>query len=60
MTELATITQHTATSGFTVARFQPGPAKEVHVTFTSQGHESEIKVSCPGGNPKPDIKERSI
>ncbi|MEV4498895.1 hypothetical protein AB0J84_24775, partial [Micromonospora arborensis] len=48
----------TLASGFRAEAYDPGPAKQVQVELTSAGHRSEIRVHCPNGSPKPQVKER--
>jgi serine/threonine-protein kinase len=46
-------------NGFTTTRWQPGPDREVRAVFESSTHESDIKVTCPDGQPRPNIRERA-
>ncbi len=46
--------------GYTIKDYDPGPANEVQVVFTSENHESEIKVRCPEGTPRPRVKETPL
>jgi serine/threonine-protein kinase len=44
-------------AGYTITDQDAGPASEVQVVLLSAANESEIKVKCKGGSPKPKIKE---
>ncbi|MEV1318563.1 protein kinase [Micromonospora arborensis] len=48
----------TLASGFRAEAYDPGPARQVQVELTSAEHRSEIRVHCPNGSPKPQVKER--
>lgn len=49
----------TPAPGYAAEAYDPGPAKRVHVELTSAGHDSEIRVHCANGRPRPKVKERS-
>jgi serine/threonine-protein kinase len=43
--------------GYSIKDYDPGPAREVQVVLLSIINESEIKVTCHRGEPRPKVKE---
>ncbi|WP_410822370.1 serine/threonine-protein kinase [Micromonospora sp. 050-3] len=44
---------------FRAEEYDPGPAKQIVVELTSAEHSSEIRVQCPNGRLKSQVKERA-
>ncbi|MFF5053425.1 serine/threonine-protein kinase [Micromonospora sp. NPDC000663] len=49
----------TPAPGFQAEAYDPGPAKRVQIELTSAEHDSEIRVHCANGRPKPMVTENS-
>ncbi|MEU4398027.1 serine/threonine-protein kinase [Micromonospora orduensis] len=49
----------TPAPGFQAEAYDPGPAKRVQIELTSADHDSEIRVHCANGRPKPTVKEQA-
>ncbi|MGI5524263.1 serine/threonine-protein kinase [Micromonospora sp. CA-259024] len=49
----------TPAPGFRAEEYDPGPATRIQVELTSTEHRSEIRVHCPNGRPRPQVKERA-
>ncbi|MEV1153922.1 serine/threonine-protein kinase [Micromonospora chokoriensis] len=50
----------TPAPGFRAEAYDPGPAKQIQVDLTSLEHRSEIRLNCPNGRPRSNVKEGAV
>ncbi|MFJ2084174.1 serine/threonine-protein kinase [Micromonospora chokoriensis] len=50
----------TPAPGFRAEAYDPGPAKQIQVDLTSVEHRSEIRLNCPNGRPRSNVKEGAV
>lgn len=53
----AEIVQAIAAPGYTLDKFEPGPAKDARASFRAPGYLTDIRISCPKGVFTPHVRD---